>query len=58
MTLWPLLAILTTAALLAFVWPWVDPYLERRDVKARLLDRLEEEWDREGEPPAKDWVNW
>lgn len=39
-------------------WPWVSAYLERRDVPARLLDRLVEEWEREGEPPTTGWGAW
>ncbi len=57
--IWPLLATLSAAAfLVVFAWPWVNPWLERRDALGRLLDRLEAEWRREGEPPAKDWTNW
>jgi len=40
------------------VWPWVEPWLERRDVPNRLLDRLEEEWDREGDAPDMGWRGW
>lgn len=47
--------ILTIAAAVAFLWPWVDPYLLRHDARERLLDRLEEEWEREDEPSTPDW---
>lgn len=47
--------IITIAAVIAFLWPWVDPYLLRHDARERLLDRLEEEWDREAEPIDPDW---
>jgi len=58
MTPWTLAAgILAAGFCVAFAWPWVDPYLRRSDVKARLLDRLEEEWEREGEARKEPW-NW
>jgi len=43
--------------LLVAVWPWVSAYLERRDVPARLLDAMREEWEREGEGSREPW-NW
>ena len=50
-----LVCILTIAVSLAFVWPLVDPILLRRDAYTRLLDRMEEEWDREVEPSDDGW---
>lgn len=44
-----LIPLLVAAFLVVFLWPWLAPVLLRRDVRARLLDRLEEEWDREGD---------
>ena len=59
MTVWLLVAAFCMIGfVLVFAWPWVDPYLTRRDVPARLLDRLEEEWEREGEPPTTGWGAW
>lgn len=52
-----LAVILFGVAAAVFMWPWVDPYLQRRDVPNRLLDRLEEEWDREVDPRAE-WTDW
>lgn len=49
------IAALLAGFLIVFAWPWVDPILIRRDAYTRLLDRLEEEWDREAEPIDPDW---
>jgi len=56
MTPWTLAAgIVGVALIVAFAWPWVDPYLQRRDVPARLLDAMREEWEREGEARKEPW---
>jgi hypothetical protein len=56
--IWKLLAAASLIAFsIVFAWPWVSPWLERRDATGRLLDRLEEEWEREGDSLPKDW-NW
>jgi hypothetical protein len=52
------IAALLAALLIVAAWPWVDPILIRRDAYTRLLDRLEEEWEREDEPARTDWTNW
>lgn len=46
-------ASLFIAFAIVFTWPWIDTFLLRHDATARLLDRLEEEWDREGDPPPR-----
>jgi cell division protein FtsL len=50
-----LTAILAAAVAIVFAWPWVDPLLERHDARNRLLDRLEEEWEREDDAVTPDW---
>jgi hypothetical protein len=45
-----LLVVLAVFFVAVFTHPWWEAWLIRRDIKARLMDRLEEEWDREGEP--------
>ena len=50
-----LIAIGVIILAIVFSWPWVYPYLLRHDATARLLDRLEEEWDREVEPDENGW---
>jgi len=55
-TPWTLAAgIVGVALLVAFAWPWVDPYLQRHDPVGRYLDRLEEDWDREHDEPDWRW---
>ena len=49
------IAALLAGFLIVAAWPWVDPFLIRRDAYTRLLDRLEEEWEREDEPSTPDW---
>ena len=39
-------------------WPWVDPYLLRHDATARILRVLEDEWNREDDPPRFDERPW
>lgn len=41
---------LLIAFCIAFFWPLIDPYLIRHDASTRILDRLEEEWEREVDP--------
>jgi H+/gluconate symporter-like permease len=50
-----LAGVIAAAIAVVFAWPWIDPYLQRHDVPTRLLDRLEEEWEREDEPATPDW---
>ena len=49
------IAALLAAFLIVTAWPWIDPYLIRRDAYTRLLDRLEEEWEREDDTASTDW---
>lgn len=44
------LTILAGGLVAVFTYPWWEAWLIKRDIRNRLLDRLEEEWDREGEP--------
>lgn len=56
--IWPVLSIACGVVfLVAFAWPWVTPILDRHDAIPRLLDRLEEEWERDEAPPREPW-NW
>lgn len=59
---WLLIAILFAAFGVIFAWPWVDPYLLRRDAYTRLLDRMEEEWEREEDdtdgPMMRNGMGW
>ena len=53
------LAFLWVCASAYFFWPLVAPHWMRRDASARLLDRLEEEWEREEDvPPRFDGRPW
>jgi hypothetical protein len=63
MTLILALAVLLWIALLVVAgWPWVDPYLLRRDAYTRLLDRLDDEWAREVDdtdgPTMRNGMGW
>jgi hypothetical protein len=58
----PLLVIVSLGLLVVFTSPWWEVWLLRRDVKNRLLDRLEEEWEREidddGGPITRNGLGW
>ena len=57
--IWGFCGVLFGVFLVVFCWPWVDVYAQRRDVPQRLLDRLQEEWEREEDaPPRFDGRPW
>jgi hypothetical protein len=58
----PLLIVVSLGLLVVFTSPWWEAWMLRRDLKNRLLDRLEEEWEREIDdtdvPTTRNGLGW